>query len=83
MGKHQPTTKHHPSKLQHLKTLLKTQPISVTPEKAISGQIRKVASFSRMWGLRLAWSRLVDLGSIDSGSNPGGPTTPKLLSSQF
>ena len=29
-----------------------------------------------MWGLRLAWSRLVDLGSIDSGSNPGGPTTP-------
>jgi hypothetical protein len=26
------------------------------------------------WGLRLAWSRLVDLGSIDSGSNPGGPT---------
>jgi hypothetical protein len=27
------------------------------------------------WGLRLAWSRLVDLGSIDSGSNPGGPTT--------
>ena len=25
-------------------------------------------------GLRLAWSRLVDLGSIDSGSNPGGPT---------
>ena len=23
---------------------------------------------------RLAWSRLVDLGSIDSGSNPGSPT---------
>ncbi len=27
------------------------------------------------WGSRLAWSRLVDLGSIDSGSNPGSPTT--------
>ena len=27
-----------------------------------------------MWGCRLAWSRLVDLGSIDSGSNPGSPT---------
>ncbi len=26
-------------------------------------------------GCRLAWSRLVDLGSIDSGSNPGSPTT--------
>ena len=25
-------------------------------------------------GCRLAWSRLVDLGSIDSGSNPGSPT---------
>ena len=28
-------------------------------------------------GCRLAWSRLVDLGSIDPGSNPGSPT--KLL----
>jgi hypothetical protein len=28
------------------------------------------------WGCRLAWSRLVDLGSIDSGSNPGSPTIP-------
>ena len=28
-----------------------------------------------LWGCRLAWSRLVDLGSIDSGSNPGSPTT--------
>ena len=26
-------------------------------------------------GCRLAWSRLVDLGSIDPGSNPGSPTT--------
>ncbi len=31
------------------------------------------------WGLRLAWSRLVDLGSIDSGSNPGGPTIFNFL----
>ena len=29
-------------------------------------------------GCRLAWSRLVDLGSIDSGSNPGSPTTSAL-----
>jgi hypothetical protein len=28
----------------------------------------------KMGGCRLAWSRLVDLGSIDSGSNPGSPT---------
>jgi hypothetical protein len=26
-------------------------------------------------GCRLAWSRLVDLGSIDPGSNPGSPTS--------
>ena len=26
-------------------------------------------------GCRLAWSRLVDLGSIDPGPNPGSPTT--------
>jgi hypothetical protein len=32
-------------------------------------------------GCRLAWSRLVDLGSIDSGSNPGSPTTSALLNS--
>ena len=25
-------------------------------------------------GCRLVWSRLVDLGSIDPGSNPGSPT---------
>ena len=30
--------------------------------------------FVQRWGCRLAWSRLVDLGSIDSGSNPGSPT---------
>ena len=27
-------------------------------------------------GCRLVWSRLVDLGSIDPGSNPGSPTIP-------
>ena len=26
-----------------------------------------------MWGCRLAWSRLGDLGSLDPGSNPGSP----------
>ena len=31
------------------------------------------------WGSRLAWSRLVDLGSIDSGSNPGSPTTNAFI----
>jgi hypothetical protein len=31
-------------------------------------------------GCRLAWSRLVDLGSIDPGSNPGSPTTFSLFS---
>ena len=30
-----------------------------------------------VWGRRLAWSRLRDLGSRDPGSNPGDPT--KLL----
>jgi hypothetical protein len=29
----------------------------------------------KTWGCRLVWSRLVDLGSIDPGSNPGSPTT--------
>jgi hypothetical protein len=27
---------------------------------------------------RLAWSRLVGLGPIDPGSNPGGPTNSAL-----
>ena len=31
-------------------------------------------------GCRLAWSRLVDLGSIDPGSNPGSPTISILFS---
>ncbi len=34
-------------------------------------------------GCRLAWSRLVDLGSIDPGSNPGNPTTPNIISHAF
>ena len=34
-------------------------------------------------GCRLAWSRLVDLGSIDPGSNPGNPTTPNIISYAF
>jgi hypothetical protein len=57
----------------------------VTTEKAISGQnghdkngdqLDSNLSLNQQnkWGCRLAWSRLVDLGSIDSGSNPGSPT---------
>jgi hypothetical protein len=34
-------------------------------------------------GCRLAWSRLVDLGSIDSGSNPGSPTSKFLGQTLF
>ena len=30
-------------------------------------------------GCRLAWSRLVDLGSIDPGSNPGSPILDALF----
>jgi hypothetical protein len=33
----------------------------------------KCAHFSSFRGCRLVWSRLVDLGSIDPGSNPGSP----------
>ena len=33
------------------------------------------SSVSESRGCRLVWSRLVDLGSIDPGSNPGSPTT--------
>ena len=33
----------------------------------------KLMFASNARGCRLAWSRLVDLGSIDSGSNPGSP----------
>gem|GEM_PF-4486675 len=32
----------------------------------------------KLWGSRLAWSRLVDLGSIDSGSNPESPTNQMI-----
>jgi hypothetical protein len=34
-------------------------------------------------GCRLAWSRLVDLGSIDPGSNPGSPTISSLFSGKI
>jgi hypothetical protein len=57
----------------------------VTTEKAIMGQVGHKKNFDliapkncfvqeNIRGCRLAWSRLVDLGSIDSGSNPGSPT---------
>ena len=57
----------------------------MTSEKALSGQNghaknddQLVSNLSFVQenarGCRLAWSRLVDLGSIDSGSNPGSPT---------
>jgi hypothetical protein len=35
------------------------------------------------WGSRLAWSRLVDLGSIDSGSNPGSPTNNASMTTSW
>ena len=71
--------------IESLKTLLKTQAISLTTEKVESGQkghekecdlITPKNSLiqENTRGCRLAWSRLVDLGSIDSGSNPGSPT---------
>jgi hypothetical protein len=34
-------------------------------------------------GCRLVWSRLVDLGSIDPGSNPGSPTISILVSGEL
>ena len=40
----------------------------------------KLSSVLNCGGSRLAWSRLVDLGSIDSGSNPESPTI-KILDS--
>ena len=83
-----PQFSYHAQAVEVLKTLLKTQPISLTPEHAKVGQmghniskleddlISHTNSFVQQnsWGCRLAWSRLVDLGSIDSGSNPGSPT---------
>ena len=80
-----PQFQYHPQNTEALKTLLKTQPISLTTEKAENGQIGQAKNNDLLkpenslnqqnrWGCRLAWSRLVDLGSIDSGSNPGSPT---------
>ena len=34
----------------------------------------RIATNALRRGCRLAWSRLVDSGSIDPGSNPGSPT---------
>jgi hypothetical protein len=34
----------------------------------------RIATNKLKRGCRLAWSRLVDSGSIDPGSNPGSPT---------
>ena len=44
------------------------QAINVDQNKTENGSYQE-----NSWGCRLAWSRLVDLGSIDSGSNPGSP----------
>ena len=79
-----PQFMYHPQNIEALKTLLKTQPISLTTEKAIDGQVGQAKNNDLLKpenslnqqnsrGCRLAWSRLVDLGSIDSGSNPGSP----------
>ena len=84
-----PQFEYHPQSRESLKTLLKTQPISLPTDKAIDGQVgqesngdllkpEKSLNQEYARGCRLAWSRLVDLGSIDSGSNPGSPTTPEL-----
>jgi hypothetical protein len=80
-----PQFQYHIQNVDVLKTLLKTQPISLTTEKAQSGQVGQAKHIDQLnpekclnqqnsGGCRLAWSRLVDLGSIDSGSNPGSPT---------
>ena len=80
-----PQFQYHVQNIDALKTLLKTQSISLTTEKAQSGQVGQAKHIDQLnpenslnqqnsWGCRLAWSRLVDLGSIDSGSNPGSPT---------
>jgi hypothetical protein len=86
-----PQFEYHLQSLESLKTLLKTQSISVTTEKAINGQLGgqinnddledygNSLNQQNIRGHRLAWSRLVDLGSIDSGSNPGGPTKYSLF----
>ena len=74
-----------------LKTLLKTQAISLTTDKVESGQVGQTKECDLInpkngliqeskRGCRLAWSRLVDLGSIDSGSIRAAPFKfPRLL----
>jgi hypothetical protein len=89
-----PQFQYHPQNIDALKTLLKTQPISLTTEKALDGQVGQANNIDQLnpenslnqqnsWGCRLAWSRLVDLGSIDSGSNPGSPTIKFLKEACF
>ncbi len=79
-----PQFEHHPQSIESLKTLLKAQSISLTTDKVESGQAGQAKNADpinsgnslvqeKTRGCRLAWSRLVDLGSIDSGSNPGSP----------
>ncbi len=89
MGKKEgkPQFEYHPQSIESLKTLLKAQSISLTTNKVESGQVGQTRECDlinpknsliqeKTRGCRLAWSRLVDLGSIDSGSNPGSPTNP-------
>jgi hypothetical protein len=47
------------------------------------GSYEIIFSATTVWGSRLAWSRLVDLGSIDSGSNPGSPTINSFKTNIF
>ena len=84
-----PQFQYHPQNIDALKTLLKTQSISLTTEKAQSGQVGQTKHIDLLnpenslnqqntRGCRLAWSRLVDLGSIDAGSNPASPTISSI-----
>ncbi len=43
----------------------------------LSFLLLKLEKLPRKRGCRLVWSRLVDLGSIDPGSNPGSPIFSK------
>ncbi len=43
-------------------------------QKAVAQKLEQTRKLMR--GCRLVWSRLVDLGSIDPGSNPGSPIIP-------
>jgi hypothetical protein len=71
-----PQFQYHIQNVDVLKTLLKTQSISLTTEKAQSGQVGQAKHIDLLnpenslnqqnsRGCRLAWSRLVDLGSLN------------------